>query len=76
MGLSRNNNAVEESEQWLLDNDNSAPILDDHMNVDLVKDHHQHQGLVIDDHVMTPQEALAPLNVHENGMLNNEEGPF
>lgn len=72
MGLSRNN-AVEEGDFFLDQHhlmEDSAPLLDDHMNVDLVggKDN---QGFVVD----LPQQFMGLMPTET---LNNEEaaGPF
>ena len=74
MGLSRKN-AAEESD-WILGDhlENSEPVDENHLNIDLVKEHQG--GFVVNaDPARLPRELDAPeLQIQSNLQLNDNEG--
>ena len=69
MGLSRNN-VVEESD-WILDQhlEDSAPIFEEHLNVDLVKDHQD--DFIVNNHTLQHQIASMPPMQADTAHHNN-----
>ena len=73
MGLSRKN-AAEESD-WILGEhlDNSEPVDDDHLNIDLVKEHQG--GFVVNTDTALPHALDAPeMAIQSNLPINDNEG--